>query len=275
MDGRDWSKFLLPYEQSVEELKVKFKLLRTELKSREEYSPIEFVTGRVKKISSILAKAKKLNVPMDQLESGIEDIAGIRIMCQFEEDIERLAELIADRKDLKVLYCKDYIRNKKESGYRSYHIIVEYPVQTSLGMKNILAEIQLRTLAMNFWATIEHSLNYKYHGTIPADISERLSKAAEAAYRLDKEMSSIRDEIVESQKLFEDHSILVSKVLNLIQVLYFYRRGKEAAEFQRRIEEIWESNELSKLYGLADEVEKAVIKAREAFKTKPDGEQGS
>ncbi len=274
MDGRDWSKFLLPYEQSVEELKVKFKLLRTELKSREEYSPIEFVTGRVKKISSILAKAKKLNVPMDQLETGIEDIAGIRIMCQFEEDIERLAELIADRKDLKVLYCKDYIRNKKESGYRSYHIIVEYPVQTSLGMKNILAEIQLRTLAMNFWATIEHSLNYKYHGIIPADISGRLSKAAEAAYRLDKEMSSIRDEIVESQKLFEDHSILVSKVLNLIQVLYFYRKGKEAAEFQRRLEEIWESNELSKLYGLADEVEKAVIKAREAFKTKPDGDQG-
>ncbi|MNP37050.1 hypothetical protein D3C76_1304740 [compost metagenome] len=88
-------------------------------------------------------------------------------------------------------------------------------------------------------------------------------------------MSSIRDEIVESQKLFEDHSILVSKVLNLIQVLYFYRKGKEAAEFQRRIEEIWESNELSRLYGLADEVEKAVIKAREAFKTKPDGEQGS
>lgn len=275
MDGRDWSKFLLPYEQAVEELKVKFKLLRTELKSREEYSPIEFVTGRVKKISSILAKAKKLNVPMDQLETGIEDIAGIRIMCQFEEDIERLAELIAERKDLKMLYCKDYIRNKKESGYRSFHIIVEYPVQTSLGMKNLLAEIQLRTLAMNFWATIEHSLNYKYHGTIPADIGGRLSKAAEAAYNLDKEMSSIRDEIVESQKLFEDHSILVAKVLNHIQVLYFYRKGKEAAEFQRRMEEIWESNELSKLYGLADEVEKAVIKAREAFKTKPDGEQGS
>jgi putative GTP pyrophosphokinase len=274
MDGRDWSKFLLPYEQAVEELKVKFKILRTELKAREEYSPIEFVTGRVKRISSILAKAKKLNVPMDQLETGIEDIAGIRIMCQFEEDIERLATLISQRQDLKMLYSKDYIRNKKESGYRSFHIIVEYPVQTSLGMTKLLAEIQLRTLAMNFWATIEHSLNYKYHGIIPADISGRLSRAAEAAYRLDQEMSSIRDEIVESQKLFEDHSNLVAKMLNQIQMLYFYRRGKEAAEFQRRFEEIWENNEIPELYTLASEVEAVVDGAKNDSKPKPDGANG-
>lgn len=271
MDGRDWSKFLLPYEQAVEELKVKFKLLRTELKAREEYSPIEFVTGRVKRISSILAKAKKLNVPMDQLETGIEDIAGIRIMCQFEEDIERLAELIGKRQDLKLMYCKDYIRNKKESGYRSYHMIVEYPVQTSLGMTHLLAEIQLRTLAMNFWATIEHSLNYKYQGTIPADISGRLSRAAEAAYRLDQEMSSIRDEIVESQKLFEDHSHLVNRMLKQLQVLYFYRRGKEAQEFQHRFEEIWEHNDLSKLPILAAEVEEAVAAAKTSNGTLPSG----
>ncbi|MDF2922796.1 MAG: RelA/SpoT domain protein [Paenibacillaceae bacterium] len=274
MDGRDWSKFLLPYEQAVEELKVKFKILRTELKAREEYSPIEFVTGRVKRISSILAKAKKLSVPMDQLETGIEDIAGIRIMCQFEEDIERLAELICERQDLKMMYCKDYIRNKKDSGYRSYHIIVEYPVQTSLGMKNLLAEIQLRTLAMNFWATIEHSLNYKYHGTIPEDISNRLSKAAEAAYRLDQEMSSIRDEIVESQKLFEDHASLVTKMLNQIQVLYFHRRVKEAGLFQSRFQEIWESNELSRLYELAEDVEAALAGLASGGKSKPAGDEG-
>lgn len=274
MDGRDWSKFLLPYEQAVEELKVKFKILRTELKAREEYSPIEFVTGRVKRISSILAKAKKLNVPMDELETGIEDIAGIRIMCQFEEDIDRLAELISARQDLKVRYCKDYIRNKKDSGYRSYHIILEYPVQTSLGMKSLLAEIQLRTLAMNFWATIEHSLNYKYHGTIPEDISNRLSKAAEAAYRLDQEMSSIRDEIVESQKLFEDHASLVNQVLNKIQVLYFYRNVKEAVQYQERLQELMENNEPStKLYELALEVEATIKGAKSALKS--SAEEGS
>lgn len=262
MDGRDWSKFLLPYEQAVEELKVKFKILRSELKAREEYSPIEFVTGRVKRISSILAKAKKLNVSMESLETGIEDIAGIRIMCQFEEDIERMAELIGEREDLKILYCKDYIRNKKESGYRSYHIIVEYPVQTSLGMKRVLAEVQLRTLAMNFWATIEHSLNYKYHGTIPADISGRLSRAAEAAYRLDQEMSSIRDEIVESQKLFEDHSNLVEKVLNKIQVLYFFRRVKEASVYQEAFNALFEAGELSKLSELSADIELTIAMAK-------------
>jgi putative GTP pyrophosphokinase len=262
MDGRDWKKFLLPYEQTIEELKVKFKTLRGELKSREEYSPIEFVTGRVKKISSILDKAKRLNVPVDQLESGIEDIAGIRIMCQFVEDIQWLAELIHVRQDMKVVYEKDYIENKKESGYRSYHLIIEYPVQTALGMKHVLAEIQIRTLAMNFWATIEHSLNYKYKETLPDEVRVRLSKAAEAAYLLDQEMSSIRDEIMEAQKLFEDNSNLVNKVLNYIQELYFFHRFREAAQFQLRFNEIWEKDDVRALSELIQELEAALVRAK-------------
>jgi putative GTP pyrophosphokinase len=264
MDGRDWGIFLLPYEQAVEELKVKFKSLRMELKSREEYSPIEFVTGRVKRISSILEKAKLLNVPSDQLESGIEDIAGIRIMCQFEEDIQRLSLLIRAREDMKVVYEKDYIANQKESGYRSYHIIVEYPVQTSLGMKKVLAEIQIRTLAMNFWATIEHSLNYKYREKLPKEINQRLRRAAEAAYTLDREMSSIREEIVESQMQFEDKSNLVSTVLGDIQKLYFYRRVREAAQFQLRFNELWEKEDVWELKKLSEEITEALFRTRGA-----------
>lgn len=262
MDGRDWKKFLLPYEQTVEELKVKFKTLRSELKSRDEYSPIEFVTGRVKKISSILEKAKRLNVPMEQLETGIEDIAGIRIMCQFVEDIEKLAELIREREDMTLLYEKDYVRNKKPSGYRSYHMIVEYPVQTALGMKRVLAEVQIRTLAMNFWATIEHSLNYKYRESLPEDVIKRLSKAAEAAYQLDEEMSSIREEIVESQQLFEDKSNMVSRVLNGIQELYFYRRVREAAQFQLRFNEHWETDDVWFFKELLGEIDEAIGRAK-------------
>jgi putative GTP pyrophosphokinase len=262
MDGRDWHKFLLPYEQAVEELKVKFKTLRAELREREEYSPIEFVTGRVKRISSILEKAKRLNVPLDQLETGIEDIAGIRVMCQFEEDIHRVAELIRAREDLRVVYEKDYITHRKESGYRSYHLIIEYPVQTALGMKRVLAEIQLRTLAMNFWATIEHSLNYKYKEKLPEHISRRLRKAAEAAYRLDREMSSIREEIVRSQMLFEDRSNLVQTVLNDIQELYFYRRVREAAQFQLRFNELWENEDIWAIRQLADEIAQAKERAK-------------
>ncbi|NEW08703.1 GTP pyrophosphokinase family protein [Paenibacillus sp. SYP-B3998] len=267
MDGRDWKKFLLPYEQSVEELKVKFKTLRGELKSREEYSPIEFVTGRVKKISSVLEKAKRLNVPMDQLESGIEDIAGIRIMCQFVEDIERLADLIRSRQDMSVVYEKDYVANKKPSGYRSFHIIIEYPVQTALGMKRILAEVQIRTLAMNFWATIEHSLNYKYKEQLPSEVRARLSKAAEAAYLLDQEMSSIRGEIVESQKLFEDNSNLVNIVLNNIQELYFYHRVREAAQFQLRFNEVWETEDVWGMSELSTQIEAAISRAKKGDQT--------
>ena len=179
----DWKIILIPYEQAVEELKVKFKSIRNGFKRADEYSPIEFVTGRVKAISSILEKARKLDVPLDKLDEGIEDIAGIRIMCQLVEDIDRVVDLIRSRdgKDLKIVQEKDYIKNIKESGYRSYHIIIKYRVHTAIGEKEILAEIQIRTLAMNFWATIEHSLNYKFKQNMPKDIRARLKNAAEAA----------------------------------------------------------------------------------------------
>ncbi|MFB5760510.1 GTP pyrophosphokinase [Paenibacillus medicaginis] len=256
MDGRDWGTFLLPYEQTVEELKVKFKTMRAELKKREEYAPIEFVTGRIKKISSILDKAKRLSVPMDQLETGIEDIAGIRIMCQFVEDIRRVAEYIRRRKDLTVLYEKDYITNFKESGYRSFHMIVEYPVQTALGQKIVLAEIQIRTLAMNFWATIEHSLSYKYRESLPEVIKERLKKAAEAASVLDNEMSGIRLEILDAQKTFEDQSNIVSKTLTAVHKLYFYHKVNEAIEAQNRFNELWERQDMEGIKELLDEIKR-------------------
>lgn len=264
MDGRDWGLFLLPYEQTVEELKVKFKTMRSELKKREEYAPIEFVTGRVKRLSSILDKAKRLDVSMDKLESGIEDIAGIRIMCQFVEDIRRVAEYIRKRKDLTVLFEKDYITNYKESGYRSFHMIVEYPVQTALGQKDVLAEIQIRTLAMNFWATIEHSLSYKYRESLPDKIRKRLQTAAEAASVLDNEMSSIREDILEAQKQFEDDSNVTSQVLTMIHQLYFYHLVNEAMEFQERFNQIWshhepgEAHDMEGMRQLLDDVKKLI-----------------
>ncbi|MDO7905994.1 GTP pyrophosphokinase family protein [Paenibacillus sp. JX-17] len=264
MDGRDWGTFLLPYEQAVEELKVKFKTMRAELKKREEYAPIEFVTGRVKKISSILDKAKRLQVPMDQLETGIEDIAGIRIMCQFVDDIRRVAEYIRRRHDLKVLVEKDYITNYKESGYRSFHMIVEYPVQTALGQKMVLAEIQIRTLAMNFWATIEHSLSYKYKEGLPDEMRERLKKTAEAAFVLDNEMSAIRVEILRAQKTFEDESNIVSKVLAATHQLYFYHLVSEAIEAQQRFNELWEQHDMEGLKHLLDDVKELLSQAKKS-----------
>lgn len=199
---RHWEFFLAPYKQAVEELKVKLKGMRTQFEMQGIHSPIEFVTGRVKPIASILDKAQKKNIPLDQLEQQMQDIAGLRMMCQFVDDIQTVVELLRKRNDFTIVEERDYITQKKESGYRSYHVVIRYPVQMIYGEKNILVEIQIRTLAMNFWATIEHSLNYKYSGKFPEDIRQRLQRAAEAAYLLDEEMSKIRFEIQEAQAVF-------------------------------------------------------------------------
>lgn len=196
-----WIDFLTPYKQAVEELKVKLKGLRVQFERDQRHSPIEFVTGRVKPISSILDKAKHKKTPMDKL-AEMQDIAGLRIMCQFVDDIKQVVELLRKRNDFEIVEERDYISHQKNSGYRSYHVVVAYPVQTINGEKKILVEIQIRTLAMNFWATIEHSLNYKYQGAFPEDIQLRLRRAAEAAFLLDEEMSKIRLEIKEAQQLF-------------------------------------------------------------------------
>lgn len=201
-----WETFLEPYKQAVDELKIKLKGMRTQFQLEQTHSPIEFVTGRVKPIASILDKAREKEISeheFNQLAFQIQDIAGLRMMCQFVDDIEKVVKLLRQRKDFIIVEEKDYISHKKSSGYRSYHVVIEYPVQTINGEKKILAEIQIRTLAMNFWATIEHSLNYKYQGQFPEDIQNRLQRAAEAAFRLDEEMSEIREEIQEAQVFFQ------------------------------------------------------------------------
>ncbi len=198
----DWNHFLLPYQQAVDELKVKLRGMRKQFRDLSQHEPIEFVTGRVKPVDSIKEKMVRRKVQADRLEQDMQDIAGLRIMCQFVEDIYQVVDLLRKRTDMTILEERDYISNEKPSGYRSYHIVIEYPVQMVGGEKRILAEIQVRTLAMNFWATIEHSLNYKYQGDFPENLSQRLQRAAEAAFSLDKEMSEIREEIQEAQSLF-------------------------------------------------------------------------
>jgi putative GTP pyrophosphokinase len=197
-----WEKFLAPYKQAVNELKVKLKGMRGQFELDSSHSPIEFVTGRVKPIASILDKANQKGIPLDRLGSEMQDIAGLRMMCQFVDDIHSVVNLLRNRNDFEIVEERDYISHKKTSGYRSYHVVIRYPVQTIHGEKKILVEIQIRTLAMNFWATIEHSLNYKYRGAFPEDIKMRLQRAAEAAFRLDEEMSLIRGEIQEAQAFF-------------------------------------------------------------------------
>ena len=200
----NWDSFLAPYEQAVEELKVKLKGIRKQYRDENTHAPIEFITGRVKTKESILEKAEVRDIDLTRLEQDVQDIAGLRIMCQFVEDIHEVVRLLRARNDFEIIIERDYVTHKKESGYRSYHMVIEYPVQRIYEEKKILVEIQIRTLAMNFWATIEHSLNYKYRGEYPEELHDRLIRAAEAAFRLDEEMSEIREEIKDAQRYFSD-----------------------------------------------------------------------
>lgn len=239
MQYEDWKAILAPYNNAVEELKVKFKNIRKEFLERGDYSPIEFVTGRTKKIASIVAKAKKLNAT--DIEAEIEDIAGIRIMCQFVEDIYTIVELIKNRTDMTVINEKDYIKNYKESGYRSYHVIIKYPINTVNGSKEVICEIQIRTLAMNFWATIEHSLKYKYEHYIPDTLAVRLRRAADAAFLLDQEMGEIREDIMNAQSMYQMRELAVKDVLDRIQEVRELGYTNSAIQYQRKLDMIQNS----------------------------------
>ena len=195
----DWEKFLDPYIQTVGELKIKLRGIRKQFRKQNRHSPIEFVTGRVKSVESIQEKMALRGIKLENIAQDLQDIAGVRIMVQFVDDVEEVLTLLRSRHDMTIIQERDYINNMKSSGYRSYHVIIEYSVDTIDGQKTVLAEIQIRTLAMNFWATIEHSLNYKYKGEFPEEIKKRLEITAKIALELDEEMRKIREDIREDQ----------------------------------------------------------------------------
>ena len=170
----EWEEFLDPYVQAVGELKIKLRGIRKQFRKQNRHSPIEFVTGRVKSVQSIKEKMSLRGIREENIAQDLQDIAGLRIMVQFVDDIDDVLALLRSRHDMTIIQERDYINNMKASGYRSYHVIIEYPVDTINGQKMILAEIQIRTLAMNFWATIEHSLNYKYQGEFPDEIKKEI-----------------------------------------------------------------------------------------------------
>lgn len=247
MEIINWKELLYPYEQAVDELIVKFSSVIKECKRLGMYSPMESITGRVKKATSIMEKVSRKKIPADKIEEEIEDIAGIRILCQFVEDIQKVIHMIRKRKDMEILEERDYITNTKPSGYRSYHIIIKYPLNTALGYREVLAEIQIRTLAMNFWASAEHSLKYKYSGNIPKVLQERLINCAEAAFNLDNEMSTIREEIMYAQRLNEIKNNLVTNIIENIQNLYFVAKLDEMDKLNKEFIDLWEEGNIEKL----------------------------
>ena len=244
MEIQLWRSILCPYELAVRELIVKFEHIISEHRENDLYSPIEQVSGRVKSVSSILEKMQRKHIPMERMEEEVEDIAGIRIICQFEEDIETVASLIQNRSDMTIKSEKNYLKHVKQSGYRSLHLIIYYTVETLNGPRKLQAEIQIRTMAMDFWATIEHSLQYKYKGDMPPHVAERLTNAADAIILLDQEMSSVRDEIMNSSQM---QSNLVKDILNNIENLYRVSSEREITKIQTEFLRVFHTKDLKQL----------------------------
>ena len=195
----EFSRFMMLYQFGISELMTKVNILKDEFTHINQYSPIEHVTSRVKSPDSILRKAQRLNVPLtiDDISKNIFDIAGVRITCSFISDTYRIAEMLTSQTDLRVIEREDYIADPKPNGYKSLHLIVEVPVFMSDRVRHVPIELQIRTIAMDFWASLEHKIFYKYRGQIPDTLLAELTEAAESANKLDEKMESLHDEVVE------------------------------------------------------------------------------
>ncbi|QBP17888.1 GTP pyrophosphokinase [Acetilactobacillus jinshanensis] len=189
---RNWKEYLLPYHQTVDELLVKLNSLKQQFAICDQHNPIQTVTGRVKSVPSIKEKMRRRYISPDRLSQDMEDIAGVRIICPLIDDVYFLVDLLRQRTDMKVVEERDYIKHQKASGYRSYHMVFNYTVQTIHGPRSLLFEIQLRTMAMDFWSTVDHALHYKHEGKFPVELEKKLQDTARVSFDLDESMSKIK-----------------------------------------------------------------------------------
>ena len=194
---QEWERMQLIYDAALKEIGTKLEILNNEFKLTHQYNPIEHITSRIKSPESI---AKKLRhngreLTMENIVKYINDVAGIRIICSFTSDIYRIAGLIAGQSDVTVLKIKDYIEQPKENGYRSYHMIVSVPIFLSDTVVDTKVEIQIRTIAMDFWASLEHKMYYKFEGNAPTGIRRELKECADLSAFLDRKMLAINEEI--------------------------------------------------------------------------------
>lgn len=202
------------YDCAIREVRTKFEVLNEELSYKAGRNPIESITSRVKKPVSIVGKLKRLGKPVtiEAISEYLNDVAGIRVVCSFIDDIYKVAEMLAGQDDITVLQIKDYIRKPKPNGYRSYHMIVEVPVFFSEGKQMMRVEIQLRTVAMDFWASLEHQMKYKKESADRPEIAAELKSCAETIAATDARMLGIRKRIESLEKQTEEEKALNSAV---------------------------------------------------------------
>ena len=185
------------YQCAIMEVETKFRVLNEEFSLQYDRNPIESIKTRLKSIEGILKKLRRKNLPLTlaSIEQEIRDVAGIRVICSFKEDIYMLANCLLEQDDITLIERKDYIEHPKESGYRSLHLIIEVPIFLQNEKRPMKVEVQLRTIAMDFWASLEHKIYYKFEGNAPDYISRELRECAEMVSSLDDKMLSLNEAI--------------------------------------------------------------------------------
>ena len=198
-DVDSWKTIMFLYNSAIKEVGTKLEILNDEFQHVHQYNPIEHIKTRVKSPESIVKKLRKYGyeISIENMVKYVNDIAGVRLICSFTSDIYRLAEMIGNQSDLKVLSIKDYIKNPKASGYKSYHMLVSVPIFLSDSVVDTKVEIQIRTIAMDFWASLEHKIYYKFEGNAPEYISRDLKECADMVSTLDEKMLSLNEAIRE------------------------------------------------------------------------------
>ncbi len=205
-DVDSWKAAMFLYNSALKEVGTKLEILRDEFQYIHKYNPIEYIKSRIKEPESIVKKLKRngYESTIDNMVNYVKDIAGIRIVCSFTSDIYRLAEMIGKQNDLTVVSVKDYIKNPKESGYKSYHMLVTVPIFLSDRVVDTKVEIQIRTIAMDFWASLEHKIYYKFEGNAPEYISRDLRECAGIVSMLDAKMLSLNEAILQAKEEQEE-----------------------------------------------------------------------
>lgn len=202
-NAQDFREFLMMYESAIKEVRTKLEILNDDFTATYNRNPIESIKSRVKSADSILEKMRRKNyaMTMESMMENLNDIAGVRVVCKFVDDIYTVAKMLATQDDIRIVKVKDYIKAPKENGYRSYHMIIEIPVFFANRKQYMKVEVQLRTIAMNFWASLEHQMRYKKVSENKNNIGSRLKYCAEVIARLDVEMQNISNSINDNDDL--------------------------------------------------------------------------
>lgn len=210
----DYKELMMMYTCAIKEIRTKFDVLNTEFNVRYQRNPINFIKTRIKRSSSIIEKLEKKGLPftLKNIQENVKDVAGVRVICSYADDIYELAKTFVRQDDITLIEEKDYIANPKPNGYRSYHLIVKVPVFFSNQTRDMMVEVQIRTIAMDFWASLEHQLKYKQEVENEQEIIKELKECADVIAGTDARMLAIRKDIDANKSRPSEDDILFDKI---------------------------------------------------------------